>query len=202
MSRLGIVALALLAACGDDGDGSELSRLIASSQRISDKLCACFPDDYCSSEDDDERVACTTRVVRRYEGELAPWSSCASDASVELESCIEAAECDEDIIYDCFDEVGPTAVCDPVPDELEDRVDDEVADACPYELDCFDGTTAEGSYCDGDAECADGSDEQGCASDEEQFTCLNGNQVPVSYVCDAIDDCGDDSDENPAQCSR
>ncbi len=35
---------------------------------------------------------------------------------------------------------------------------------------------------------------------EWEYTCGNGQCVPVSYFCDGYDDCGDDSDE--ASCAK
>lgn len=200
MSRLALsVLIVWLAACGDDSGGSEVSQLLKRSRRVIEKVCACSTDSDCSV--DEERVACAEGVLRRYESDLADYASCANDAYDNLEPCIDAAECEEVTILDCFEEHEPAAVCDPPPGGLDERIDDEIDDECPSDLECFDGTTARGSYCDGDSECADGSDEEGCVS-EERFTCLNGNEISVSWRCDGEDDCGDGSDENPTQCAN
>jgi hypothetical protein len=189
-----------LAACGDDGEGGKTARAIEAERRVFEKVCACFPDEDC--EVDEERVACVKRVVGRHEGELARYLSCVSDAYSKLESCVDDAACSETAITSCYEEIGPTSLCeDEISDEVDDRIEDEIDDECPSDLDCLDGSTARGSFCDGEAECADGSDEDFCSS-EEQFTCLNGNEISVSWRCDGEDDCGDNSDENPTQCAN
>lgn len=45
--------------------------------------------------------------------------------------------------------------------------------------------------CDGEADCADASDEASC----EQFDCGNGEQVPAIWFCDGAPDCSNGTDE-------
>jgi hypothetical protein len=201
MSRLAISALVVcLAACGDDSESTDFSQLLKISRRVVEKVCACSSDADCLV--DEARVACAHGVLRRHESELTEYAACARDTYVELEACIDDARCNESIILDCVVELEPAAVCEPLPAGLDDRIEDEIDDECPADIECDSGATARGNYCNGNAECADGSDELDCSRDEEQFTCLNGTEVAVSYVCDGVDDCRDNSDENPAQCSR
>ena len=200
MSRLAISALVMwLVACGDDGEGAQTARVVEAERRVFEKVCACFPDEDC--EIDEERVACAKRVIGRHESEITAYLACVSDAYAGLESCVDDAACSETEITGCYEDLGPSELCeDEISDEVDDRIEEEIDDECPGDIECTDGTTGRGSYCNGDAECADGSDEDFCIS-EEQFTCLNGDDVSVDYVCNGEDDCGDNSDENPAQCS-
>ena len=66
-------------------------------------------------------------------------------------------------------------------------------DALGTDFTCRDGTSV-GAYqrCDGSRDCADGSDEDGCAT----FTCKDGIKVLAAKRCDQIPDCADASDEN------
>uniref|UniRef100_A0A8C4QPU2 LDL receptor related protein 4 n=1 Tax=Eptatretus burgeri TaxID=7764 RepID=A0A8C4QPU2_EPTBU len=52
--------------------------------------------------------------------------------------------------------------------------------------------------CDGETDCGDHSDEDGCmlpTCSQFEFHCNNGNCVRRAWVCDGDNDCGDDSDE-------
>lgn len=45
--------------------------------------------------------------------------------------------------------------------------------------------------CDGHVDCLNGEDEKSC-----DFNCANGKTVKITYVCNGVDDCGDNSDES------
>uniref|UniRef100_A0AAY5L1M4 SCO-spondin n=1 Tax=Esox lucius TaxID=8010 RepID=A0AAY5L1M4_ESOLU len=78
--------------------------------------------------------------------------------------------------------------------------------ACrPYEFGCANGQCVPRAWhCDGETDCVDGSDEQGCSwrCGPGQVACLGGDQcVDYRLVCDGIPHCRDASDESIDNCS-
>ena len=116
-----------------------------------------------------------------------------------------------DGVYDCSDYAGTTedvcrgnclmgSSCDELEATFCTATPDADLVACMNacdtgddEFDCGDGETVPMSWvCDGEDDCADGSDEAGCVID--MFVCDDGEEVYADYECDGEDDCADGSD--------
>ncbi|KAG8223526.1 hypothetical protein J437_LFUL002576 [Ladona fulva] len=71
---------------------------------------------------------------------------------------------------------------------------------------CFDGyfhctsdfyiCLPDSARCNGTAECPGFEDEEDCGCRMGEFQCSNGRCIPKKWVCDRVDDCDDNSDEN------
>ncbi|XP_077997838.1 low-density lipoprotein receptor-related protein 2-like [Glandiceps talaboti] len=82
-----------------------------------------------------------------------------------------------------------------------DNPDEEVDEGCPdYTFTCQNGRCVSIRWqCDGDNDCLDNSDEEGCGTEHTcssgAFTCDNNHCISSRWKCDGTDNCGDNSDE-------
>lgn len=78
----------------------------------------------------------------------------------------------------------------------------------PEEFTCANGQCISKDFaCNGQEDCSDGSDEEGCATPTcgaGDFQCTSESEIciPINWVCDGEADCTDRSDESPEQCGH
>jgi hypothetical protein len=149
-----------VASCeGDGGDGGSggdpIGQLFAAARRLTEKTCSCNAS---SCNADVEYSACLERVYRDHEAEVVPYVDCALDQYAAVERCLDETSCGDDASRACYSAFDSNECAEP-PEMTNVVIMEQAQHECSYEIDCNDGTTARGNFCDGELECTDGTDE-------------------------------------------
>jgi hypothetical protein len=137
---------------------------------------------------------CQTEAAESAASGATNWLSCAAELLGEALDCLQAAECSEAAIQQCPVLGGNPgeellAECGSPPTALAEAI----AACSPASSGGPSSCAAPENICDGEEDCADGSDETNC------FVCRDGLTIPGEWVCDEEDDC--DGGEDEADCT-
>lgn len=214
-ARWAVLALCCAALWSCKHDADRVAAFIAASDELQAALCACASDGF-ECQGGSIASACEERVVRKHAEQITSWLTCATRELRAEAECVRSSGCTDDTSNAC--DVDLDAVCGEVPRAAEQAIESDLDRLCTEPIDCEDGSTTGGRFCNGVEECSDGSDEVGCDEgsgaggsagsgaasmlpppppSSAPFGCPDGSAIPVELVCDGVVNCAGASDEDP-----
>ena len=158
VTLLSSALLSSVASCKHDAD--RVAAFVAAIDLLAEASCECGPSSGACREGGGRFSECMQRVLREHEAGLTRWLECATRATRDQAACLRKTDCGA--VDDGACEEDADDLCGEPPESVARAIELDIERSCPKQIECDDGSSAQGNFCDGQVECEDGSDEAFC----------------------------------------